>query len=296
MERVTLFVFVLENSPKNEKMKKIIKTIAAVILMLAPAINFASGEIRGKITTNDGQPAIGAIVKILSGDEVVSGGAADFDGKYSIKPLEPGNYDVVVTYPQFKMSRIKNIEVENENAAYVDVELLPFGSDSAVVVVGTYVKPIVDPSIYTMHTMGSEEFTKLAVPRGDINAAIVAISSDIFQDPSDGGLYLRGTRKEASQYFIDGERVIGSSEIPALSIQSISVITGGIPAQYGDLTGGAIIITTKDYFSGLREKTIWKNESANRKNTEMEQSAKKNAAEKRTKEIEEEKKEAFKEF
>lgn len=47
-----------------------------------------------------------------------------------------------------------------------------------------------------MHTMGSEEFTKLAVPRGDINAAIVAISSDIFQDPSDGGLYLRGTRKK----------------------------------------------------------------------------------------------------
>jgi hypothetical protein len=29
-----------------------------------------------------------------------------------------------------------------------------------------------------------------------------------------------------------------------------------VPAMYGDLTSGAVIVTTKSYFSGLREKNI----------------------------------------
>jgi outer membrane receptor protein involved in Fe transport len=42
-------------------------------------------------------------------------------------------------------------------------------------------------------------------------------------------------------------KVIGAFSIPKAAIKEMSVLTGGIPAQFGDATGGIIIITTKGY-------------------------------------------------
>ena len=39
-----------------------------------------------------------------------------------------------------------------------------------------------------------------------------------------------------------------SFTIPKAAIEEISVLTGGIPAQFGDVTGGIVIITTKSFF------------------------------------------------
>jgi hypothetical protein len=275
-------------------MKQLLKKLAAAILIAMPALTFCSGEIKGKITEPTGQPAIGAMVRVLSGDNVIAGTTADADGKYSIKPIEAGKYDVVITYPEYLMKRIRDVEVQDEEAAYVDVELKIAGLDSVLEIVATYVKPVVDPTTYTMHTVGAEAFNQMAVSRGDLKGAIVAVSSDVFQD-NNGDIFVRGSRSNATGYFIDGEKVIGNFETPALSIQSVTVITGGIPAQYGDLTGGAVIITTKDYFSGMREKRSWQKSRIERDKAEAEKLKKKEEAEKRAKEIEEEKKKAAEE-
>lgn len=56
---------------------------------------------------------------------------------------------------------------------------------------------------------------------------------------------IRGSRAEATEYFIDGIRVRGSTNLPNAAIEQTTVITGGIPAQYGDATGGIINITTR---------------------------------------------------
>jgi outer membrane receptor protein involved in Fe transport len=43
--------------------------------------------------------------------------------------------------------------------------------------------------------------------------------------------------------------------VPGSSIGGVTVYTGGIPAKYGDTTGGVIILETKSYFDLYRE---WK--------------------------------------
>jgi hypothetical protein len=274
-------------------MKSTLKTIALLFLIAAlPIASLAGGEIRGKITDEMGQPMAGAIIKVLAGNYEVTGTASDFDGKYSIKPIEPGQYDVVVTFTQYKMYRLNNVLVINEEASYVDVAMKPFGLDSEVLVVATFKKDVVDKSYIDIQTIGAKELSQMAVSRGDINSALAAKSADVYQDPNDGLLYVRGARKEATQYMIDGEKVIGSMELPSTAIESASIITGGVPAQYGDLTGGIVIITTKDYFSGIREKAMWQRERADRKAQEEVEMKKKADAEKRAKEIEEEKKKA----
>ena len=246
-------------------------------------------EIRGKITDETGQPAMGAIIRIMIGNQELTGTVTDDEGDYSIKPIEAGKYDVLILFTQYKPERIEGVLVRNEQATYVDAELKPYGLDSAVVVRG-YEKPMVDVSVVDIHTIGSEEMTRMAVNRGDIKSALANVSSDVYQDPNDGSLLIRGARREATQYIIDGEKLIGSIEVPATAIQSASIISGGVPAAYGDLTGGVVIITTKDYFSGMREKTIRIRDRADRQEKEELQEKKIHAALKRSKEIEEEKK------
>ena len=36
--------------------------------------------------------------------------------------------------------------------------------------------------------------------------------------------------------------------IPGIAVGSVKVYTGGIPAAYGDVTGGVIVVETKSYF------------------------------------------------
>lgn len=56
---------------------------------------------------------------------------------------------------------------------------------------------------------------------------------------------IRGGRASASSTFVDGQRIIGSPTIPVAIIQTYEVITGGTPVEYGDLTAGTTVITTK---------------------------------------------------
>src|SRR5690606_37888946 len=54
---------------------------------------------------------------------------------------------------------------------------------------------------------------------------------------------------------VDGVKVRGSAQVPQSAIEQVTVITGGVPAQYGDATGGIISITTrgpsKDFSGGV---------------------------------------------
>jgi outer membrane receptor protein involved in Fe transport len=50
-------------------------------------------------------------------------------------------------------------------------------------------------------------------------------------------------------YFVDGMKVGSAlSGVPNDAINSLSVYTGGLPAKYGDVTGGVVAIETKSYF------------------------------------------------
>jgi len=80
------------------------------------------------------------------------------------------------------------------------------------------------------------------------------------------GLNFRGSRSDAVTYYIDGIKVIGSPTIPHSAINQLTVYTGGIPANYGDVTGGIISIETKSARSYAAERNSQGN--SNNKSTE----------------------------
>jgi outer membrane receptor protein involved in Fe transport len=50
--------------------------------------------------------------------------------------------------------------------------------------------------------------------------------------------------------------MFGTAEVPSQAIEQVTILSGGIPAEYGDLTGGVIIISTKNFISGMRESRL----------------------------------------
>jgi len=66
---------------------------------------------------------------------------------------------------------------------------------------------------------------------GSVNA-----TNDLF------GVNIRGARAGQNAYYIDGMRVNSLDGIPKSFINNVQVITGGVPACYGDATGGIILV------------------------------------------------------
>ncbi|MPM13950.1 hypothetical protein SDC9_60310 [bioreactor metagenome] len=90
-------------------------------------------------------------------------------------------------------------------------------------------------------TVTSEEIEKMA--GRDATSVAVTVGGVFSSDGEMGSI--RGGRTDGTVMYIDGVRVRGSSSLPKSALEQVTVITGGLPANYGDATGGVVNITTK---------------------------------------------------
>jgi len=176
------------------------------------------------------------------------------------------------------------VSVEMENASYVDSEMeLNLIDGATIYAEKPWEKPMVDVSYITMHQLNYQELSTMAVSKGDVKGMIANISSDVIVTDN-GQIFSRGSRAGSSKYYVDGDILPFDTEISGMAIQNLSVITGGIPAQYGDGTGAVIVVNTRDYFSGIAEKNIRNTEyqeklAQQKKDAEFEAQKKKREAE-----------------
>ena len=270
---------------------KTLKTIIVSIAILASnqfsIAQSSVGAIKGKVITTDNEPLYGGLVKITQSGNYIGGTQTDENGKYSYKPLNPGFYEITVTSIETRMKQITNIEVNPEKTTYVDLKVATNETEEIVITSDIYYKPLIDPNITTMKSISSVDILHLPVARGDVNAIITTIATDVTVD-SDGRLHVRGSRGEATAYIVDGVKSQNITAVSGLSIENLSVITGGIPAQYGDMLGGVIVVTTKDYFSGIRAKHMRQNYQQEETDRKKREKNAKIEEERRKKEIEEE--------
>ncbi|MES2132094.1 MAG: carboxypeptidase regulatory-like domain-containing protein [Bacteroidota bacterium] len=265
---------------------KHIKLLSLSLLLISGFISKAqSGALKGQILNDDKLPVFGATVKVLQGGALIGGAVTDEDGKYTYKPLNPGNYDLVISSMETQTKRLTNVYVSAEKTTYVDAAV---STNTLVeVVVEVYRAPVIDKSFMHIKEITAEDFSHLAINRGSVVDAVLSVTSEASQDPN-GFLHVRGSRGDATAYYVDGVRSPGITGVAALSVENVSIITGGIPAQYGDISSGVIVVTTKDYFSGIQSKHM--NDSYFTEKQERVKREKSAIAEekKRKKEIEEE--------
>jgi len=202
---------------------------------------FSQTQLQGKITDDAGEPQINATVVVERNGTFVTGVVTDFDGYYSIS-LDPGTYDIIVSYTGFPDNKTAGVKVLAGQATKLDIKMVSDGVLLDEVVVTEYKVPLIQQDNTTAGgTITSEQIRSL--PTKNI-AALAANTAGLSQADEGDDVTIRGARANGTDYYIDGIRVSGNL-IPETEIDQLQVITGGVEAQYGDVTGGIISITTK---------------------------------------------------
>lgn len=230
-------------------------TLLFFIMMVSAVTAFAqtgSQSLQGVVTEQEtGDPVMFANVALYKNGALVTGVQTDYDGKYSFNDIDAGTYDIEFSYVGFSNKKISDVVVFAGKSITLNVEMT-VGVELDVIEV-VYEVPLVEQDNTTQGTVvTSKEIDKLASK--SING-IVAQSAGVSSADEGDAITIRGSRSNATDYYIDGIRVSGAM-IPQSEIEQLQVITGGIPASIGDITGGVISITTKGpsrKFSGTAE-------------------------------------------
>lgn len=204
----------------------------------------------GRITDDQGEVVIGASVKVMRGADFVRGTQTDFNGNYRVN-LDPGNYDVEVTLTGYQTQKVTGVRVIANTINTLDF-ILSSSNVLAEVVIKDYKVPLIEQDKTSGgQTLTSEQIRNL--PTRSVNAIVATTAGTTSIDG--GAVNIRGSRSNATNYYIDGIRVAGTPP-PVQDIEQLQVVTGGLGAEYGDVTGGVISITTKgpaDVYHGTVE-------------------------------------------
>ena len=205
----------------------------------------AQTALKGKVVDpdNDNESLPFATIQLFKEGVFVDGTTTDIDGNYFFSNIDPGTYDIQVDYTGYQGIRLSAIPVLSGRQNVADVELSNSGGVVLEeIVVVDYKVPLIEQDNTTSgQTVTSEQIQNL--PTRNINE-IASITAGASTADEGGAVTIRGSRSNATDYYVDGVRVARTS-IPDSEIEQLQVITGGIEARYGDVTGGIISITTK---------------------------------------------------
>ncbi|MFZ7114667.1 MAG: TonB-dependent receptor domain-containing protein [Bacteroidota bacterium] len=214
-----------------------------VLILLGFTASAQTGEIRGKVTesgSSEGVPFASVTAKM--NNSIIQGAITDIDGNYVIKPLNPGKYDIEVTSIGYQPARQTGITVSIDKISFVNMTIGK-GIDLKDFVITEYKVPLIDKgNPATSITIDIEQIQQ--APTRDVNS-LASAGTGVFQKDEGGALNIRGSRSDGTAYYVDGIKVRGGVGLPQKGTEQITVITGGVPAQYGDATGGIISVTTR---------------------------------------------------
>lgn len=229
-------------------MKKIVYVIVFLFGFSYIAVS-QTGEIQGKVVDDKGDPVGFAAVVIVqdeAGLKPTSKGAkTDVNGFFTIKGVNPGTYNLRASFtgkPKVVETGVvvfvgkpttQNFKLEDRSTTV-----------GTVTVKGRRANPtkIIDVFTPVQSTMTAEQIKDNSVR--DANS-LAAQTAGVVQQDRGRELNIGGARSEDNVYFVNGVKVTGSAAVPPSAIANLEVITTGVPAKYGDVTGGVINITTK---------------------------------------------------
>jgi hypothetical protein len=231
----------------------------ALMMVMLPAAKglfaqAAPGEIRGRIFEKKdvAYPGNALVWVDVNGGTVKT--QTDDEGRYILKPLDAGTYivHVVVEADTFKLQSVVN---PNEITKMKDMDLSSNEYKSKEidgVDIVVYTDPLIRVEGASMEIVRAKELVH-SPAKHDIKQIVASMTSGV-KVTDNGDAYVRGSRADAINYYLDGMRLRdGFVSPPASALSSVSVYTGGVPAKYGDCTGGVVVMETKNYLSLYQE-------------------------------------------
>jgi Ca-activated chloride channel family protein len=218
------------------KTLKLLVTGLTLLCLIAPSLQAQQrpGSLRGIITdikTGEGIPFANIAVKDSMG-LLIAGGTTDIDGKYNINPILPSIYTVEITVVGYSKQQLTGFYIGPNVPTIRDFQLSEAESElNAVEVV--YSKPLIDRWKSSKVFSPNEGYSGGNISIKD-KKTVQARAAGVTADAANGSINVRGSRASGTVYYINGVKVRSDVAIPQAAIQSTEVITGGLPAQYGD--------------------------------------------------------------
>ena len=226
------------------------KKLSLIVLFCAAFFSTAVAQSTGKITgviteagTNETLPTVSVYLMGTS-----KGAATDLDGRYTITNVSPGEYNLKISFIGFKEVVIAGIKVVAGETLEINQQLeekIEIGEE--VIVIGE--APIFDvEKSNTSVNLNREALDAAPIQRVE---DAVSMQSGVVKDPT--GLYIKGGRAYETGFVVDGvsaqDPLAGTGfglDLGSNSFSNVEVITGGVGAEYGDVTSGVVAVKTQD--------------------------------------------------
>ncbi|MGC9998650.1 MAG: carboxypeptidase-like regulatory domain-containing protein [Bryobacteraceae bacterium] len=216
------------------------------------------GSIGGSILDPAGAVVPNAKVTVTNtATNIASHSASLGDGRYLAAQLPPGMYQISVEVPGFKKYVSSGIVVQVDDKLAINIKL-EIGSPTETVTVTGEAPPMRTEDAETGEVVNNDFIMNL--PEIDRNPFdLIRISGNV--QGSEGGVsastHINGGRTSSIDFFIDGNVVTSgrghtiSDQTPSMdAVQEFKVVTNGISAEYGRISGGYVELVTKSGTNG----------------------------------------------
>ncbi|MGD0629184.1 MAG: TonB-dependent receptor [Terracidiphilus sp.] len=231
-----------------------ISCILSIFILTIAALNASAqsgnaGAIRGAVTDPTGAVIPGATIHLTNPRSGLDRtGASDALGQFEFSNITFDNYQISVAANGFAPMH-KAVDIHSVVGTTLKLVLQIATADSTVTVEAQGDLVETDPTFHT--DVDREDFIKVPMESesSSLSSLVTATTPGVSADSN--GLF-HGLGDHASNSFsVDGQSItdqqskVFSNQIPANSIQSIEVISGAPPAEYGGKTSLVIVATTR---------------------------------------------------
>lgn len=236
--------------------------ILALLLLSTAVDGGTTGKITGQVTDRSGEPLPGANVWLLG---TKLGATTDEEGFYLILSVTPGLYTVSASMIAFETATREEIVVTSDRTTNVSFTLREktFEADEVVVTAtrgeggwgmlatrgnAPAVEPDRTSSRYLVSAADIEAVSNVRTT-AEFVELMPGVSSDAF-----GEVTIRASGGSDLAYYVDGVVVPNHDQAEArvfrdynrLAVQEMTVITGGLDAEYGNAQGGVVSIVSRE--------------------------------------------------
>ena len=260
----------LMTKPKPSSLKR---SFAAFFFLIVLGIATAAAEtlsLSGVVTDPSGAPVAGATVILHASASASQQTAATNDQGYYALAAPAGRYELEITAPAFQPFHRADLILGDGNSVRVDAQLSLEARAEIVTVVeeafnadpaSTQLGQDLTAGKISSVPLNGRNFTNLLtlqpgiVPSSSAQPNAVVMSGVTSTPPSGdldaGNLSVSGHRETSNGFAVNDSDVeedvnMGAAVVPNLdSIQELHVLTGNFDAQYGNYSGGQVLVTTK---------------------------------------------------
>ena len=221
----------------------------ALAAISASAQTGNAGPVHGTVTDQSGAVIPNATVHLTNSSSGLDRTAVtDATGQFIFANTPFNPYNITVTATGFA-SLSQSIEIRSVVGITLKLPLQIAGADQTVTVEATGDLVENDPTFHT--DVDRDLFTKVPLESASSSLSSLVTETTPGVSSDSNGLF-HGLGDHASNSFsVDGQSItdqqskVFSNQIPANSIQSIEVISGAPPAEYGGKTSLVIVATTR---------------------------------------------------